>query len=347
LACCVEFDRQVGWTRHQAEAWVSRCLRRRDLGRTVLLEVPHRMQPALAAFLSDWLFAGAYQIRMGDKGSREPPDPCGTDLKSVLQRGAGAHAVSDGPGLAVEFMPVPPLPREPKNPPKTLRPQSQNAIPVVPPPGRRPLSRKGGAGLEVNTAEPRQRERLPAALRPDLANCGLANLAEAQAIVSVLEKLAADPKSPIHASGTETDRPRIGVIALYPAQAELIQRLMGQSAHLSALAGQVKVGTPAAFAERECQIALVSLTRSHTHRAVSFGEGPRMLILALTRARSKLVLFGDPGTLARRRQWEGPLDHLGLAEAFRERDLVAHLVAYLEGQGPHAQTFHCHEGIRE
>jgi hypothetical protein len=71
-----------------------------------------------------------------------------------------------------------------------------------------------------------------------------------------------------------------------------------------------------------------------------------MLALALTRARQQLVLFGDPGTLIRRSQWEGPLDHLGQAAAARERELVNHLVSYLKGRGTHARTFQLREGLR-
>src|SRR5262249_39396141 len=57
------------------------------------------------------------------------------------------------------------------------------------------------------------------------------------------------------------------------------------------------------------------------------------LVLALTRAAARLLIFGDPGTLARRTQWQGPLDHLDEAASERERDLVCGLVAYLQGHG--------------
>ena len=62
----------------------------------------------------------------------------------------------------------------------------------------------------------------------------------------------------------------------------------------------IEFGTPDVFREREFPIVLLSLTRSPAHRAVSFGEDPRMLELALTRARARLILFGDAGALARR-----------------------------------------------
>src|SRR5262249_36118688 len=59
--CCVEFERQAGWHRQRAEDWVQRHLGLRDLGRTARLAVPHRMAPALAAFVSGLLPAECYQ----------------------------------------------------------------------------------------------------------------------------------------------------------------------------------------------------------------------------------------------------------------------------------------------
>jgi superfamily I DNA and/or RNA helicase len=92
-------------------------------------------------------------------------------------------------------------------------------------------------------------------------------------------------------------------------------------------------------------VVLVSLTRSHTNRAVPFGEGPAHLVLALTRARARLILFGDPGTLARRSQWEKAVDHLDEPAAARERAVIGRLCEYLQGKGIHTQAFHLDEGI--
>jgi superfamily I DNA and/or RNA helicase len=131
-------------------------------------------------------------------------------------------------------------------------------------------------------------------------------------------------------------------MALYAAQVELIRQLVQQSPTLAG--APLAVDLPTAFRERECGVVLLSLTRSHAHRAVPFGDDPQLLTLALTRARCRLVLFGDPGTLARRSQWEGPLDHLDEADAARERDLAGRLVAYLNGQGAHARAFRVREG---
>jgi hypothetical protein len=219
---------------------------------------------------------------------------------------------------AVEFIPVPGLPDE-------------GGLRRRPGPRRIPAGLKGGAGLEVDLADARHRGRLPAELLAALPERGLVNLPEAEAVVRLLEDLADDP-----AAGPAA------VVALSPAQAALIRRLAGA---VPALAGVVIDG-PEALRHHESATVVVSLTRSHTHRAVPYGDSPRAVALAATRARRRLILVGDPGTLARRSQWDGPLDHLGAAESAREKGWVAPLVGYLQGHGPRPELFRLCEGYR-
>jgi hypothetical protein len=313
--CCLEFDRLAGWQRPQAEEWVQRRLGARDLGRTARLDVPHRMHPDLALFLSHLLFAGEYRLPEG-----ELPGP--------------AVAVN-GRAWRVEFVPVPPL-RD--------RGDSTAARGAATPAAPRAagLSRKGGAGLEVDLSDPRHRGRLPADLGVELPAQGFVNYAEAQAVVRALEALADRPEDWPNGGA---ERPAVAVIALYAAQVSLLRALVQRSAKLAGAHFAVAVDLPAAFRERECAVVVLGLTRSHSHRPVTYGEGPELLTLALTRARTRLILLGDAGCLARRSQWEGPLDHLDDLAAARERDLAAHLVHYLEGKGGYPLAFHLHEGV--
>jgi superfamily I DNA and/or RNA helicase len=160
------------------------------------------------------------------------------------------------------------------------------------------------------------------------------NYFEAQAVVRKLEELYAAAETP----------GQVGVLALYPAQAELIRQLVRRNPKLSSAAAALHIDVPAAFRQRECDVAVVSLTRSHGHRAVPFGDGPAALLLALTRARRRLVLVGDPGTLARRVDWRGALDHLDEAAAATEARLLGQVLRYVQGQGRHADAFQLSEG---
>jgi hypothetical protein len=365
--CRLQFDRSVGWNREGAERWVEERLPLRDLGRTVLLNVPHRVEPALARFLSDLLFDGACVPPPGwPGGSRDP---------------AVAGPLAPREAAAIEFVSVPPLEPEGRRRGTPsgegwsgttggdyLHAERGSAATSVRAPRLR-LTR-GGAGLETDLADNRPIEHLPADLRAELPREGLVNYLEALAVVQTLEALVHDPAFrdmsarwpvlrgalcepagrgceavPVGQARPCTGAcPAIGVIALYPAQAELISLLMRRSPTLAASPVSVEVGPPSAFRQRECLAVLVSLTRSHSHRAVPYGEGPQALALALTRAAGRLILFGDPGTLARRSQWEGPLDHLDESAAHHERGLAVQLVGYIQGHGPHPSVFRLRAG---
>ncbi len=318
----LEFDRVSGWTRERAEAWVAERLGLRDPGRTVVLKTMHRPTPALGAFLSELLFAGAC----------EPAAPATAD------------------GASVEFVAVPPgpAPGEDWRAPPARSPANGPAVSVRAP--RRRAS-KGGAGLEVDLADTRPLEHVPPEVRACLPREGLVNYLEARAVVSRLEALLGETdfvacglrwqgeqESRCGCAGTQAGAtrpaahcPTIAVMALYAAQAELLRLLLSRSPLVARSPLRIEVGLPSAFRHCDCLAALVSLTRSHTHRAVSFGDGPAALAEALTRPVDRLILFGDPGTLARRSQWQGAVDHLDERAAGAERRLIDQLVACLQG----------------
>lgn len=327
--CCLEFDRAAGWDRARAAEWVQRHLGLRDLGRTARLDLCYRMATGLSAFVSDFL---------ATSGS---PDKAPSPFFTI--RGAEHN----GRSAVVEFVPVPPLREGAATPAHGRAGAEQRGMAASSSGSRLPaLPRKGGTGLEVDLADPRHRERLPADLRSGLSNQGLVNYPEAQAVVQTLGNLIKEMR--LRRLGAEHgpsgSQPTVAILALYRGQAELIRRLIQHDPLLAGLDDQVQVAVPAAFRHREADMVLLSLTRSHTHRAVTFGEGPQMFALAMTRARSQLIVFGDPGTLVRRSQWEGPLDHLNEEAALRERQLITRLVHCLQGCGSDRHAPHLRQG---
>jgi AAA domain len=191
--------------------------------------------------------------------------------------------------------------------------------------------RPAGAGYETDLADPKQRERFSPELLRVLPARGFVNLPEADKVVQKLEELTAR-QSP------ET----IGVTAMYPAQAALIRRLALRTPRLAG----VRILEAAEWRHRECDTLLVSLTRSHVSRAVTYGDEPGLPQLVLPRARRRVILFGDPGTLARRARWEGACDDFDEVAAERERDFVLWLLNHLQGRGPRAAAFQVLEGDR-
>jgi hypothetical protein len=346
----LHFARAAGWSRERARQWVAERLGLRTPGRTALLTVPYRLDPALSRFLSDLLFAGACAPKRAVPNDSLTPKPVEFVAVPSLASLENRHRAESAASWSGQDSP-------------SGHGHGQAALTVRAP---RLRAVKGGAGLELDLADQRPIEHLPAGLRAALPRHGLVNYLEAQAVVRHLETLANDaaflsacsrwrqrrawpcehgyaPPSPDCDCPPPENGPAVAVMALYPAQVELLRHLIRQSPALAEGRFPVEVGTPAAFHQRECLLALVSLTRSHTHRAVSYGEHPHVLAQALTRAASGLVLFGDPGTLARRSQWQGAVDHLDETAAHHEAALVGQLVQYLQGHGPHPSAFHLHE----
>lgn len=308
----LEFAKSEGWHRDHAHAWIHSHLPLTDLGRTVSLQVSHRMQADLSKVLSDLLFGGTYV---------EPQATCPAVVADVPRAGAPS---------AVEFVAVPPLSKD--NGKKFDHKRKKNPSPNQHL-GRLPGE---GAGLELDLTTGRLGDRLPADLRADLPCRGFVNYPEAQAVVRKLETIVQDPGLQSLANGSG---PVLAVLALYAAQAELIRRLIGRSAILSSSSVPLVVGLPQNFRHREFHVVLLSLTRSHAQQPVSYGASEAEVSLAMTRARSRLILFGDPGTLVRRSRWQGGLEQLDQAAAAREGQLAGDLVRYLQGQGRHSQAF--------
>jgi hypothetical protein len=238
---------------------------------------------------------------------------------------AGADMQSAPAPVPIEFIAVPSGPER-----KDRRRKDESGPARAGGPG---AGHVGGAGLEFDLAAGKNHPNLPEDVR-SLSAPGLVNYPEAQAVVHKLEELARDPvlKQVSQTQRLSASCPVIAVVALYPAQAELIRRLIHKSAWLSQCQIPIEVGLPTAFRHRESLITLVSLTRSQGHRAVSYGESSESLPLALTRSRQRLILFGDPGQLARRSQWRGPLDHFDETAAALERRWVDQLLKYVPGQ---------------
>jgi hypothetical protein len=305
----ISFERSAAWSRERAEEWICRHSGLRDLGRTAYLGTPRRMRPALAGFVTRLLSA---------------------DNQSIVSR---SELTASNTGPAVEFIPVPPLPVQHNGRRRAESDGSRRSGGVATP----TLKGARGAGLETELSEARRPDLLPADVRRALPAGGLVNYLEACAVVKELEALVTDSDFRreavdwLNSAGPST--PALAVIALYPAQADLIRHLVARVPALANCSVAFEIGTPDRFRQRECLAALVSLTRSHAQRPVSLGEGPQALALALTRACGRLLLFGDPGMLARRGQCAETVDHLDPAGSARERAMAAHLVTCIQGHG--------------
>lgn len=312
----ITFDKAAGWDRARSEGWVEEKLGLRDRGRTSILGKSYRAQPDVWRFVSELLYNGA-----SSSAADLPLLPQGPAHKPVVE----FHAVPAGPRGANEARRTEPVTRWNGSATATLT-RGQT----------RPT--RGGAGLEVDLSDPRRVDALPNELRAQLPGRGVINYLEARAVVQTLEELVSNPEVLAacldwHRGARRSDSPTIAVLSIFPAQVELLRLLIGRSAVLSKSGIAIEVGQPRQLAQREALIVVVSLTRSHVTRAVPFSDHPRELMMALTRAAGRLLLFGDPGTMNRRSQWFGVLDHLDEVSGPLEQALVGQLLASLGEPG--------------
>jgi len=184
---------------------------------------------------------------------------------------------------------------------------SEGAIQFEPVPRRAPTgARRGGAGLEINLANVQHRELLPDDVEAVLPRQGYVNLLEAQAVVELLRRLPVDHK--------------VAVSSPYPAQLTLLRRLLKNS--------EIVV-SPEELPGRQVDILIVSLTRSHVSRAVTYGDDPSILTGLFNQPRCRIIFVGDPGSVARRAQWQGGIDHLNEEAGERERRWVNALMRFV------------------
>jgi hypothetical protein len=195
---------------------------------------------------------------------------------------------------------------------------------------RRPVPPKsGGAGFEIDLSDTRKRAELPPAWHAHLPHYGYVNRLEAEKLLEWVDRVR-----------KEYPTSSIGITALYSAQVALLRFLFARIPNSE----QLRVIEPTEANALECDVLLVSLTRSHLSRAVTFSEEPDLLERILPLVRKQLIFFGDLGTIARRAQWDGPCDHFDPSASQRERDWIIMLLRYLNGTGPHASIFQVVEG---
>ncbi|HTI90030.1 MAG TPA: AAA domain-containing protein [Puia sp.] len=93
--------------------------------------------------------------------------------------------------------------------------------------------------------------------------------------------------------------PTIAIISPYRNQVHLLQELLLHSAVLRRYAHRITVNTIDSFQGQERDIVYIGMTRSNSDSKIGFLSDIRRMNVAMTRARKKLVVIGDSGTLSR------------------------------------------------
>lgn len=92
--------------------------------------------------------------------------------------------------------------------------------------------------------------------------------------------------------------PGIAVISPYKQQVELLKEQLQHAPDLHKYGNRISVNTIDSFQGQERDIVYISMTRSNTENKIGFLADIRRMNVAMTRARKKLVVVGDSGTLS-------------------------------------------------
>lgn len=111
--------------------------------------------------------------------------------------------------------------------------------------------------------------------------------------------------------------PTIAIISPYRNQVHLLQDLLQHSAILRRYADKISVNTIDSFQGQERDIVYIGMTRSNADSKIGFLSDVRRMNVAMTRARKKLVVIGDSGTLSRSAFYAGFISYAEAQEAYK------------------------------
>lgn len=138
----------------------------------------------------------------------------------------------------------------------------------------------------------------------DTAGCGFEEKNEHPSIVNegeaaLLMKLLEATLSSWEGLDCKTVPLTVGVVAPYRAQVALLKHLWAQRAEALVKDVQIKVSvqTIDGFQGQERDVMVIGLTRSNDQQEIGFLKDYRRINVALTRAKSKLLIVGDSATL--------------------------------------------------
>ena len=91
----------------------------------------------------------------------------------------------------------------------------------------------------------------------------------------------------------------IGIISPYKAQVQLLRRMFRRDSFFKPFKNLVSVNTVDGFQGQERDIIVISLVRANEEGEIGFLSDIRRMNVAMTRARMKLFILGNPDTLLR------------------------------------------------
>lgn len=113
------------------------------------------------------------------------------------------------------------------------------------------------------------------------------------------------------------DFPKIGVIAPYRQQSHILKELIIADEYFRPFLSSLQIHTIDSFQGQEKDIIYISLTRSNSNQQIGFLADIRRMNVAMTRAKKKLIVIGDSGTVGQYAFYKGMLDYVTSLNNYR------------------------------
>ncbi len=110
---------------------------------------------------------------------------------------------------------------------------------------------------------------------------------------------------------------RIAIISPYKAQTDLLKELVKHSEISEFILERTDINTVDSFQGQERDIIYISLVRSNNDGKIGFLDDIRRMNVAMTRARKKLVIFGDSSTITRHNFYAELIEYIEKIGAYR------------------------------
>lgn len=143
---------------------------------------------------------------------------------------------------------------------------------------------------------------------------GLSNPDEAYLLIRHLTKWLAQIKQTLTEYAFQ--QLSIAVISPYREQVELLKRQVAEIPASLIPGKPIRVGTVDGFQGQECDVVYISLVRSNAKHEIGFLRDIRRMNVAITRARKRLVILGDSGTLNHSRFYDELLTYTQKLDAY-------------------------------
>ena len=108
----------------------------------------------------------------------------------------------------------------------------------------------------------------------------------------------------------------IGIISPYKAQTALLNELILEKNIPIDVMNKININTVDSFQGQERDVIYISLVRSNENGEIGFLSDTRRMNVAMTRAKKKLVVIGDSGTIGQHPFYENFLDYINEIDAY-------------------------------